>query len=67
MSKPTYLILLHGLEQRYPTGFVLDMTILESHEASGAPTGTRGNSSLLLSIDFERGIAITLNSIYQFK
>jgi hypothetical protein len=65
--KPTYKCIFHGLDEiAGGCGYRLDMTVLQ-HHASGAPKGTRGRSSLLKSIDFERGIAVTLNSIYQFE
>jgi len=66
-AKPVYPCRYHGLDM-HPTGcFRMEMTVLNKHEASGAPANSRGFTSALKSIDFERGIAVTLNSIYTFN
>lgn len=41
--------------------------MLEAHIASGIPAGWHGQTSRLLSMDFQSGVAITTNSIYVFE
>lgn len=66
MERPFYQCQVHAFI-RVGNHWVMDMTVLVRHTASGYPAGTRGTTSNLLSIDFERGIAVTRNSIYQFN
>lgn len=66
-TRPIYRCQFHDLF-RFPDGnWGMEMTILDDHVASGVPAGSSGNTSALRSIDFELGIAITQNSIYQFN
>lgn len=67
MPKPLYRTKIHNVIQIEGGDYVLYMTIEKPHVASGMPEGTKGYSSELLSIDFERGIAITKNSLYLFE
>jgi len=65
--KPVIACELHGLIEGSTGHYHLEMTVLVKHEASGAPAGSRGFSSSLESVDFQRGIAVTRNSIYSFE
>ena len=67
-NKPVYFCNFIGMN-RAPGGKTWHMCIeiLEPHKASGKPAGWVGNTSAILSMDFERGICVTLNSIYQWR
>lgn len=47
-------------------GYRLTAVLLEYHE-NGLPPGATAYSSRLRSVDFERGIAVTQNSIYHWN
>lgn len=54
----------NGLFQ-FPGGqWGLMIKVLDDHE--NAPAGSEGHTSALRSIDFEHGVAVTLNSVYVF-
>lgn len=61
-KRSTYCCICHGFRQ-IGNFWVMEMTIDETHE-NGYRAGTRGHSSRVKSVDFERGIVETLNSTY---
>jgi hypothetical protein len=62
-EKPTYRCECHGFVPM-GSGWVMQMVISDDHAAYGYRAGTSGHTSKIKSIDFERGIVETRNSIY---
>ena len=65
--RPTVRCECQGLEVREgATGDVLCMRLRLLEDAGSISNGSVGTTSAIVSIDFERGVCITLNTLYTF-
>lgn len=67
MMKPTYQCVLLALAEVDPGVFVARIVLRCYHASGRLRPGDEVGTSPLVSVDFERGIMITANSVYQFE
>lgn len=65
LKKPIRIELISVVSYRWSA--LLNAELIDPHPFNGAKVGDRITTSPLRSIDFERGIAVTQNTIYIFE